>query len=213
MLVKDRTQLNNIKFSDDIQKTKAYRKLWSEEYCLVDWINHLHHKNINNNALKWALAGEALVSDRNCDFPDPWISEIQDLICNHTQFEDYRSIMTREEYLSLNSLPEKVTVFRGHTEEYVRNGFSWTLEKEIAEYFATFHQRYETKTTVLQGGIQRKSIIALLLRKNEFEVFTPSQMVKHKTQIEWNELGRNGPFVKFPKVMQPIHQIQNAVTA
>lgn len=86
-------------------------------------------------------------------------------------------LMSLRERRYLENLPEQITIYRGMTEEELEMesfGCSWTLKKEIAEFFATSYQRnYATMdlTKVVHEKIINKSeVIAFFDEREEFEI-------------------------------------------
>ena len=94
--------------------------------------------------------------------------------------EKYKDrVMTKEAYDLYQSLPEKVTIYRGMTVKESRQrkysfGISWTLDRKVAEFFAyeyirNFATQNEPKT-VLEAIVDKKDIVAVFLRREESEV-------------------------------------------
>jgi hypothetical protein len=88
------------------------------------------------------------------------------------------SIMNAAETNYFESLPEKVTIYRGMTEVEARGGdygCSWTLKKEVAEFFAYKYWRNistkHLKKVVKELVIDKSEIIAFFNQRQEFEVF------------------------------------------
>lgn len=81
-------------------------------------------------------------------------------------------VMNEEELGYYNSLPDKVTLYRGcSVDEYEDGdscfGISWTTSREIAEFFAF---RYEQEDTAVYSiEVDREDIKAVFLSRNEFE--------------------------------------------
>jgi len=82
---------------------------------------------------------------------------------------DKTALMSKEELDQLEALPESVTVFRGVTSFNADNirALSWTLNREVAEWFA---KRFEEDGTVYEARIDRGHIFALFNGRNEAEV-------------------------------------------
>lgn len=79
-----------------------------------------------------------------------------------------RGLMTSREYGRWRGLPNPVTVYRGCRRELNEDGWSWTLDREKAEWFAN---RYGTgDPVVIEGRIVRKNILAVFLGRSESEV-------------------------------------------
>lgn len=86
-------------------------------------------------------------------------------------------LMTKKELAYLDRLPDKVHIYRGMTVKESKKksqGYSWTLKKKIAEFFAYEYRRNfstanESKI-VIEKIIDKKDILAVFLGRKEFEV-------------------------------------------
>lgn len=76
-------------------------------------------------------------------------------------------LMDRDEVLAYDSLPDTVKIYRGCQKGINKDGISWTLKRDKAEWFAT---RFSKDGVVLEKEIQKKDIIAVFTNRNEFEV-------------------------------------------
>lgn len=86
-------------------------------------------------------------------------------------------LMTPNEIEYLKTLPEQITIYRGMSENELMQksfGCSWTLKKEIAEFFANTYQRNLTtnhlKKIVHEIYISKSEVIAFFNNRNEFEI-------------------------------------------
>lgn len=76
--------------------------------------------------------------------------------------------MTEEERHFLADLPKRVTIYRGYTKGKNKNGFSYTLDKEKAEWFSKrFHS---DKAGVLTRTVSRDRIFAYTNGRSEEEI-------------------------------------------
>lgn len=85
--------------------------------------------------------------------------------------------MTSKERKYLKELPEKITIYRGMTESELKQnefGCSWSLKKEVAEFFACTYQRnFATrnfKKKVHELTINKSEVIAFFNERKEFEI-------------------------------------------
>jgi len=85
--------------------------------------------------------------------------------------------MSIEELEYINNLPNEFPIFRGMSvKEYNSGDFgvSWTLKKEVEEYFAfKYGRNFSTKhlpKTVHKINIKKSKIIASLGERKEFEL-------------------------------------------
>lgn len=104
--------------------------------------------------------------------------------CFNSQEPHRKYLMTKEEQMFLRHLPDKVMIYRGMTQAEKKDGFfgvSWTLKKEVAEYFCNDYGRnYDTrgkKNIVHQLLIDKKDIIALIQDRDEEEVIYINKML------------------------------------
>jgi hypothetical protein len=86
-------------------------------------------------------------------------------------------LMSLSERRFLEKLPEKITIYRGMTENELNQksfGCSWTLKKEVAEFFVNNYQRnYATrhlKKVVHELNINKSEVIAFFNERKEFEI-------------------------------------------
>jgi hypothetical protein len=79
-------------------------------------------------------------------------------------------VMEVNEIDELLALPDKVTIYRGMSKKEKASGtygISWTLDEEVAKFFA---KRFQLKGTVEKRIIDKSEIKALLLGRDEKEV-------------------------------------------
>ncbi|PKQ46077.1 hypothetical protein [Confluentibacter flavum] len=117
-------------------------------------------------------------------------SSIMDSFLCDEPFREH--LMENDEIEYLKSLPDKVTIYRGMTKEELKSGFygcSWTLKKEVAEFFADkYNRNYSTnnlKKIVVKKKILKEDIIAFLNNRDEFEViyFDLAALIHHHFKI------------------------------
>ncbi len=87
------------------------------------------------------------------------------------------ALMSKEERKYLKSLPDQITIFRGMTELELKSknfGVSWTLKKEVAQFFSETYQRnYSTKhlpKTIHSIDIEKSKVVAFFNKIKEFEI-------------------------------------------
>jgi hypothetical protein len=76
-------------------------------------------------------------------------------------------LMDWDEQMALDSLADRVTIYRGCQKGLNENGISWTLKRDKAEWFAT---RFGKDGKVLEMRINKSRILALFTGRNEYEV-------------------------------------------
>ncbi len=93
-------------------------------------------------------------------------------------------IMTEEERKVFNALPDKITVFRGlrvEEELYEPLGFSWTLDKKKAEWFA---QRFwEGTPIVIEAIVDKSNCIGYLTENAEEEEILVLNVSKEEVKV------------------------------
>ena len=89
---------------------------------------------------------------------------------------DPEILMDAEERAQLQSLDDKVTIYRGVTSYNTRNvkALSWTLDENVARWFAS---RFGEQGRVYQAQIAKVDILAIFTGRNESEVIVdPKQL-------------------------------------
>ncbi len=89
---------------------------------------------------------------------------------------DHQDMMTEEEQMTLSKLPDKLRVYRAAT-VYNIFGFSWTLSKSKAEWFAVNRQPHPLRFC-LYGFCEKKYVLGLFLERKEKEIFILPDNVK-----------------------------------
>lgn len=80
------------------------------------------------------------------------------------EFSDSHLMMDEEDTKFFNELPNTITIYRGGVDD---NGYSWTLDKEKAEWFAS---RFNFDYEVFEKTINKSDAIAYLSDRNESEI-------------------------------------------
>ena len=103
---------------------------------------------------------------------------------------DRNTLMSKEEQRFLEALPDKITIYRGMTKKELREGdfgISWTLSKEIAEWFAnTYGRNYDTnhlKKVVHKLVINKRDVVAFLNGRKEQEIIYLHKPTKPKKRL------------------------------
>ena len=127
---------------------------------------------VKDPASYWRLlAGTYQMSDNLFQ----WRDEIRECFLSEKPFRE--QLMEQDEKQLLSSLPDHLTIYRGMTVTEANSGnygISWTLSREIAEFFAYEYWRNidtnNEQKTVVSKQIRRDQIIALFNSRNEKEV-------------------------------------------
>jgi hypothetical protein len=80
------------------------------------------------------------------------------------EFSDSHLMMDEEDAKFFNELPNTITIYRGGVDD---KGYSWTLDKEKAEWFAS---RFNFDYEVFEKTINKSDAIAYLSDRNESEI-------------------------------------------
>jgi len=78
------------------------------------------------------------------------------------------TLMTRKELAKLNSLPDKITVWRGCTKRN-KDGVSWTLSEDKANFFA-YRFGKTGQEFVRKRVVRKQDVLAYFADRKEFEV-------------------------------------------
>ena len=87
-------------------------------------------------------------------------------------------LMDDEELDLYNKLPEEVTIYRGTHDSANSNALSWTLDYDIARWFAT---RFDNDGYVLKANINKKDIFAFFNSRRENEIVINYKKIKDLT--------------------------------
>ena len=95
---------------------------------------------------------------------------------------DPQMLMDEEERGLFRSLDDVVTVYRGVTSHNAQNvkALSWTLNREVAEWFA---HRYGETGTVYEAQVRKENIHAVFLGRNEAEVIVDPECLMGLSQL------------------------------
>jgi hypothetical protein len=98
------------------------------------------------------------------------------------------AMMDQEERHTLNGLPTELTVYRGVGHSGVREGFSWTLDRQRAEWFARRAAMVPARAEVVEpvelepqlvaGTVDRSDVIAYLDGREEQEIVALPEHVR-----------------------------------
>ena len=80
-------------------------------------------------------------------------------------------LMSLKEQKIFNELPEKVKIYRGHDKDHL-DGLSWSLDKNIAEFFAYRYVRRKSDCDfiVTEKTVPKEDIVCYLNDRKENEV-------------------------------------------
>ena len=100
-----------------------------------------------------------------------------------------QKLMDEEERELFQSLDDVVTVYRGVTSYNAQNAkaLSWTLNREVAEWFA---HRFGQNGTVYEAQVKKENIYAVFLGRNEEEVIVDPERLTGLSQLPEQEQGQ-----------------------
>lgn len=76
-------------------------------------------------------------------------------------------LMGQENYEVYENLPDTFTVYRGLQENAQEDGLSWTLSKDVAEWFAS---RFENDGEIIEKMVHKTEVIAYFNDRDEEEI-------------------------------------------
>lgn len=86
------------------------------------------------------------------------------------QIAEKKYLMSEEEVETYNSLPDKITIYRGCKNPEKIPGMSWTLSKLKARWFAKRLAREDSSPVIYTYEIYKESVLAYFGRRNENEI-------------------------------------------
>lgn len=136
--------------------------------------NHIFHLVENLNHLMsdedyWMITGRCYT---NSDFAFEDSGYIESFLLAERSKREF--LMNEEERIFFNSLPKNVTIYRGCSMQEINSGkfrFSWTLNKDVADFFAHKYSRNSLiKSKIVQKTVSKSKLIAYFNDRDEEEV-------------------------------------------
>lgn len=168
-------------------KNAAAEKAAAED----DWSTYvfLHERPYRFNALEFAdVFGTCppqefwqLVADVWTDSENVWqnAEAWRDLL-ERAGADERRWMMDEEEADALAVMPDEITVWRGCIAGQNEDGFSWTIDREKAEWFAKrFASAQRGEGRVIEGRVKRVDVIAHFTGRGESEIVVLPENVRH----------------------------------
>lgn len=120
----------------------------------------------------WALVSEVWQDSENIrQHQEEW----DDLL--RTARPGCEAMMNGEEREAFDALPDRITVWQGHTDER-DDGWSWTTRRETAEWFARrFADLEDGIPIVTEAVVNKADVLAYLLGRSEFEILIDPEHV------------------------------------
>jgi len=118
----------------------------------------------------WDILSSLIVDSENIW---QWKSRYENLVIN-VDAEHARRMMNDEEREFFDNLPDEVTIYRGalEFEDGTSNidGYSWSLDREMAEFFANRFVRDGDTPVIVEGKIAKEKIRSYFSGRNENEI-------------------------------------------
>lgn len=113
----------------------------------------------------WSLLSDIWVDSENIwQNKDLWKSALS------SKRPGKSNMMKKDELDELDSLPDKIKIYRGYIKGKNQNGFSWTTDKAKATWFSGRLARGGEKPLVAEATVSKKDVVAYFTRRGESEV-------------------------------------------
>lgn len=119
---------------------------------------YLSERDYNNFLREMWISVEFLYNDQNVsrnEFIKYFKNANSSMLMEHEDLEIYKN------------LPDEIEIYRGVKPDSSPKALSWTLNKEVANWFA---KRFEDNGVVYKAKIKKKDILAYFNQRNENEV-------------------------------------------
>lgn len=127
------------------------------------------------NAEYWSLLGAALV---HVERPG---AEVHDLL--RSDRPERHAIMTESERAVFADLPDELTVWRGDTDTD-DPGWSWTLDREVAEWFARHREHvYGGQGRLRTATCVKAEVVGYLSRREEDEILIDPDRLRDVREV------------------------------
>lgn len=136
--------------------------LYERPYRLHAFVRHM---DAMDDETYWSLLRDVWV---DTEFPWRNMSTWKNLFAAKRPYR--RSfLMMPDEFNALSNMPKRVRVYRGCELEHEADGcgISWTVRKDVAEFFA---RRFDRGGSVITAEVDRGDIVAYFDNRNEDEV-------------------------------------------
>ena len=94
--------------------------------------------------------------------------------------------MTESERIKLASLPDVIKIWRGCGERSAKRGLSWTLDRDLAIYFANYACGFrrqmllgqrDTTPLLVEATCEKRDVLAYYMEREESEIVISSRKV------------------------------------
>lgn len=127
----------------------------------------------------WATLGLVLIDQEDSYRQRAILSRL--LIKTKRSKESRHLLMTAEDCQTLSWMPETLSIYRG-CQSFNRKGWSWTLDKDKAEWFS--NRRYKGKPLVLAGEASKQDVLAYFSGRGESEILVQPTKIRGIVEID-----------------------------
>lgn len=166
--------MKKVKSVEDFDSLLAEYMPYSEAdrcyYFTLGW------KKIRNKDVLYELYKECLTLNESNELYDKLM---QPSLIKKVKKYNKKDTINNAELIGLLDADGYLTVYHGHVIEDLTNHNSWTIKKEVAEYFGNRNALFNKKKKyyVINGKVKLKDIITYITDRNEFEVVVPGECV------------------------------------
>ena len=157
---------------------------WNEVFMLIEkpyrlgWLEE-NYDMITDEKAYYQFLKDAWVQS---EFPMSGFYDYEDLL-NMFLLYDPQSMMDKDELSFYNQLPNELTIWRGVMVEKELDkeniGFSFTLDKERAEWFAKrFAQDSKGTPILIEAKVKKEEVLSVFLIRSEEEILVSPDSVK-----------------------------------
>jgi hypothetical protein len=143
------------------------------------WAFRAHMASMND-AQYWELLGDIWVDSENI-----WQNEAAWLDCFHSTRPGSQGMMDDDERALLDTMPPKLTIYRGFTHPERVDGLSWTLNRERAEWFAHRLAREGNPRYLATAVVKTADVLAHFTGRGEEEIVV---LPEHRLETTTEEI-------------------------
>jgi hypothetical protein len=125
-----------------------------------------------DNETYWSLLAEVWIDSENI----PQMRSVWNRLLASRR-PGSEAMMLPDEQEALSVLPETIVVYQGHTDKR-DDGWSWTVRRSVAEWFADrFANLENARPVVTQAVIARSDVLAFFTRRSEHEILINPKLI------------------------------------
>lgn len=169
--------VSKIKFKQDLLEKAIDRQDWDDVFMIISkpyrlsWLEE-NYDLITDEKAYYEFLKDAYIQS---EFPMSGFSEYEDLLKLFWHYDKPHLMMDSDELSFYNDLDDTITIWRGiRVEDEIDEdniGFSFTLDKERAEWFAKrFSQDGKGTPMLIEATVNKDKILSVFLNRGEEEV-------------------------------------------